>query len=78
MNKYKKLALNTAVFAVGSFGSKILVFLLTRLYTKYISPADMNTKDLLETVALFLLPIFTFSLTEAIIRFGLDEGAGLR
>jgi O-antigen/teichoic acid export membrane protein len=73
MNKYKKLALNTAVFAVGSFGSKILVFLLTRLYTKYISPADMNTKDLLETVALFLLPIFTFSLTEAIIRFGLDE-----
>lgn len=73
MNKYKKLAFNTAVFAVGSFGSKILVLLLTRLYTKHISPADMNTKDLLETTALFLQPIFTFALQEYLIRFGLDK-----
>lgn len=73
MNKYKKLAFNTAIFAVGSFGSKILVLLLTRLYTKHISPADMNTKDLLETTALFLQPIFTFALQEYLIRFGLDK-----
>ena len=73
MNKYKKLAFNTAVFAIGSFGSKILVLLLTRLYTKHISPPDMNTKDLLETTALFLQPIFTFALQEYLIRFGLDK-----
>ena len=73
MNKYKKLALNTAVFAVGSFGSKILVILLTRLYTKHISPANLYTKDLLESIALFLLPVFTLSMTEAIVRYGLDE-----
>lgn len=73
MNKYKKLAFNTIVFAVGSFGSKILVLLLTRLYTEHISPADMNTKDLLETTALFLQPIFTFALQEYLIRFGLDK-----
>ena len=31
MNKYKKLVSNTLIFAIGSFGSKILLLLLTRL-----------------------------------------------
>lgn len=73
MNKYKKLAMNTVVFAIGSFGSKILVLLLTRLYTSNISPADSSTKELLEITANFLIPIFTFSMTDAIIRYGLDK-----
>ncbi len=73
MNKYKKLAFNTMIFAVGSFGSKILVILLTNLYTKFISPDDLSTKDLLETMALFLWPIFSLSMNEAVIRFGLDK-----
>ena len=73
MNKYKKLAFNTAVFAVGSFGSKILVLLLTRLYTKHLSPVDSGIKELIEPTALFLQPIFTFALQEYLIRFGLDK-----
>ncbi|MBE6862799.1 MAG: capsular biosynthesis protein [Ruminococcus sp.] len=73
MNKYKKLAMNTAIFAIGSFGSKILVLLLTRLYTSNISPSDSSTKELLEITANFLIPIVTFSMNEAIIRYGLDK-----
>lgn len=73
MNKYKKLASNTIIFAIGNFGSKILVLLLTRLYTKHINPNDMGIKDLLETTALFLQPVFTFALQEYLIRFGLDK-----
>lgn len=73
MNKYKNLAFNTLIFAIGNFGSKILVILLTRLYSANISPADSSTKELLEITANFLLPIFTFSMTEAIIRYGLDK-----
>lgn len=73
MNKYKKLAMNTIIFAIGSFGSKILVFLLTYLYTSNISPADSSTKELLEITANFLIPVFTFSMTDAIIRYGLDK-----
>ena len=73
MNKYKKLALNTVIFAVGSFGAKIFSLLLNNLYTKHISPSGFYTKTLLETLVLFLLPVFTFSLTEAVVRFGLDK-----
>lgn len=71
--RYKTLARNTVVFAIGSFGSKILSLLLNNLYTKHIEPSEFYTKNLLEMTALFLLPVFTFSLTEAIIRFGLDR-----
>lgn len=73
MNKYKKLAFNTLIFAIGSFGSKLLVFLLTRLYTANFSKEENGVKSLLVTSALFLQPIFTFALQEYLIRFGLDK-----
>ncbi|MDE6019435.1 MAG: polysaccharide biosynthesis C-terminal domain-containing protein [Ruminococcus sp.] len=73
MNKYKQLASNTIIFAIGSFGSKILLLFLTKLYTANINPADNSTKELLEITANFLIPLVTFSITESIIRFGLDK-----
>jgi len=73
LNKYKKLAQNTAIFAIGSFGSKILLFLLTRLYSANISPANTGIKSLLEQTANFIIPIVTFSIAEAVIRYGLDK-----
>ena len=63
MNKYKKLVSNTLIFAIGSFGSKILLLLLTRLYTGNINPGDNSTKELLEQTANFLIPVITFSAT---------------
>ncbi|MBR6101011.1 MAG: polysaccharide biosynthesis C-terminal domain-containing protein [Ruminococcus sp.] len=73
MNKYKRLILNIFIFAVGSFSSKIFALILNNLYTKRIDPASFYTKSLIETLALFLIPVFTFSMTEAVIRFGLDD-----
>lgn len=73
MNKYKKLVFNTGIFAIGTFGSKILIFLLTRLYSKNIDPVNNGVKELLETTLLLLQPVFTFALQEYLIRFGLDK-----
>ena len=73
LNKYKKLAQNTAIFAIGSFGSKILLLLLTRLYSGNINSVDTSTKSLLEQTANFIIPIVTFSIAEAVIRYGLDR-----
>lgn len=73
MNKYKQLAMNTAVFAIGSFGSKILLLLLNKLYTHNIASADNSTKGLLENTANFIIPIVTLSIAEAVIRYGLDR-----
>lgn len=73
MNKYKNLAFNTVIFAVGTFGSKILSYLLYRLYALNINEADSNTRDLLAQTANFLIPIVTLSMAEALIRYGLDK-----
>ena len=73
MNKYKKLALNTVVFAIGSFGSKLLAFLLTKLYTANLDPSLFNTKEILELCANMLIPLVSMSITDAIIRYGLDR-----
>jgi len=73
MNKYKTLALNTVVFAIGSFGSKLLAFLLTRLYTANLETGLFNTKEILEQCANLLIPVVSFSITDAVIRYGLDK-----
>ena len=75
MNKYKKLAVNTVVFAIGSIGSKILSFFLSKLYTACFEggTAEFNTKEILEMFANFLIPLVTFSIQDAIIRYGLDK-----
>ena len=73
MNKYKNLAFNTIILAVGTFSSKILAFFLTRLYTTYMPSETLGTKELIETTANFLIPVFTFAVSEAVIRYGLDR-----
>lgn len=73
MNKYKNLIFNTMILAVGTFGSKILAMFLTRLYTTYMGSDILGTKELIETTANFLIPVFTFAISEAVIRYGLDK-----
>ncbi len=73
MNKYKSLAFNTVIFAIGTFGSKILSFFLTRLYTTYMGADILGSKELIEASATLMIPVFSFSMLDAILRFGLDK-----
>ena len=72
MNKYKKLSVNTLIFSIGSFSSKLLSFLLVRFYTEYLTKAETSTFDLVCQTANLLVPIATLSITEGVIRYGLD------
>ena len=51
MSKYKDLAMNTMILAIGTFGSKILAFFLTRLYSTHMSADILGNKELIETLA---------------------------
>lgn len=46
MNRYQKLASNTVTFAIGTFSSKFLVFLMLPLYTRTLSSAEYGEVDL--------------------------------
>lgn len=73
MNKYKKLAFNTLIFSIGSFSSKLLSFIMVRFYTEYLTKSETSTFDLVCQTANLLVPIATLSITEGVIRYGLDE-----
>lgn len=72
-NNYKKLAKNTAIFAIGNFGSKILSFLIVPLYTYVLTTAEYGTIDLFITSLGMVIPFSTMMVNEALIRFVLGK-----
>ncbi|MDL2215995.1 oligosaccharide flippase family protein, partial [Ruminococcaceae bacterium OttesenSCG-928-N02] len=74
MNRYKKLISNTALFAISTLSSKVLVFLLMPLYTSILTPAQYSTVDLTVQAANLLVPLVSMGIMNAVVRFGLDKG----
>lgn len=74
MDKYKRLISNTVIFAVGTFSSKVLVFLLMPLYTRVLTDAEYGVTDLIVQTGNLLLPLVSLGIINAVIRFGLDRG----
>ena len=72
-NKYQTLAGNTVKLGLGTFGSKVLVFLMVRFYTEHLSPADYGTADLITQTANLLIPLLSLGITDAVFRFVMDE-----
>ncbi len=73
MNRYKKLLSDTAVYGMGTFASKLLVFFLTRLYTEYLTEAQYGQADLVTNIANLLIPLAAAGICEGIFRFTLDR-----
>lgn len=73
MNRYKKLLSNTGLIALGSFGSKLIVFFMVRFYTACLTEAQYGTADLIMDTAKLLMPLLCLGITEGVFRFGMDE-----
>lgn len=70
--KNRTLVKNMGLFTIGSFGSKILSFLLVPLYTAVLSTAEYGSIDLMTTTSSLLTPILLLSIFDATLRFGMD------
>ncbi len=77
-NKYTRLLSNTALFAISTFSSKILSFLLTRLYTSYLTTESYGIVDLVVASSNLLIPLVSLGISNAVIRFGLEKGIDKR
>ena len=73
MNRYKKLASDTVIMTIGSFSSKVLVFLLLPIYTYVLSTEEYGIADLFLTTVSLLIPILTLSISESTFRFSFDK-----
>ncbi len=78
MNKYKKLVSNTAILGIGTFSSKLLVFLMVRLYTGILTREEYGTAELISQTANLLLPIVSAGICEAVFRFTMDKALDKR
>lgn len=75
MNKYKKLIKNTGIYAISSFGSKILTFLILPLYSYVLSTAEYGVVDIYLTTLNLLLPIVSLSIFDAVFRYVIDASS---
>ncbi len=72
MNRKKELVKNTIIISIGKFSTKVVSFLLLPLYTAILVPAEKGQVDLLNRISLFLIPIITLQMDEALFRFLID------
>ncbi len=73
LNKYEKLVKNSGIFLIANFGSKIVTFLMVRFYTEMLTAAEYGIVDLLFTTLNLVVPIVTLTITEAVLRFSIDD-----
>ena len=77
-DKVRYLIKDTWLFAVSSFGSKVLIILLMPLYTNVLSTEQYGIADLINTTVLFTYPVFTLSISEATLRYSMENGISKR
>ena len=73
-DKYTKLASNTVLFAISSFSSKLLTFIVQPLLTHVMKETSIvGVSKLASQCANLLIPLVSLGMSNAIIRFGLDK-----
>lgn len=73
MNRYQKLASNTVILGIGTFGSKLLVFLLMPFYTAMLSTAEFSMAELITSTANLLIPLACVGISNGVFRFAAEK-----
>ena len=73
LDKYKRLLSNTVLFAISSFSSKVLVFVLMPFFTRVLDLGEFGDANLITKYAQLLIPLVSVGIANAVIRFGLDK-----
>lgn len=72
MGEEKRLLKNIGIIAVGGMATKLVSFLLLPLYTTVLSTAEYGVVDYINTIALFLVPVVSVLMDEALFRYLID------
>lgn len=72
-SKYRILASNTIVFAIGNILVKLISFFLMPLYTSVLTTEQYGVAELLNNTIEIVLPIATLCIVEALYRFSIDK-----
>jgi O-antigen/teichoic acid export membrane protein len=70
---YKKLASNTLVFTIASFGSKVISFVMVPIYSYLLTEEEYGTVDLVLTTSSLLIPVLFLCISDAVLRYVMDK-----
>ena len=71
--KYSFFIKNMSILTISNFVSKILVFFMLPLYTNVLTTQEYGTIDIISTTINLSMPIFTLSISEAILRYTMEK-----
>ena len=72
-SKSKTLFKNLGILTISNFSSKLLVFFLVPMYTSVLSTAEYGIYDLIITTISVLAPVITLNITDAVMRYTMDN-----
>ncbi len=75
MSRKRKLLSDTLVLGIGTFGSKLLVFLLMPLYTAFLSTSQYSTAEILTSTANLIIPLACVGIANGIFRFAAERNS---
>lgn len=76
--RYKYFLKNLSIFTISNFVTKLLLFFMLPLYTSVLTSDEYGTIDMITTTVNLAMPILTLCITEAIIRFTIEENTNKR
>ena len=72
-SKYKHLFSDTLIFAIGTIGSKLIVFFLLPIYTNALSSEEYGVADYIITLSEIIRPFVSLAIYNALLRYGLSK-----
>lgn len=73
-----RLASNTAIFASGTVTTQVIALATVPFVTAHLTPESYGSVELLLTTIALLLPVASLGISEAVIRFGMDDSFNFR
>ena len=64
---------NLGIYAIGSVGAKLIMFVLVPIYSFFVSPEDLGYYDVCFVTVTFLLPLISMQMRDGAFRFLIDE-----
>lgn len=72
-NRSKSLIKNTSILSFGTFCTKGIMFIMTPLFTRWLTTTEYGNFDLMVSYITLLLPLLTLATGESLFRFLLSE-----
>ncbi|MGM9804675.1 MAG: lipopolysaccharide biosynthesis protein [Muribaculaceae bacterium] len=63
---------NLGIYAVGSIGSRLIMFMIVPIYSFFIAPSDFGYYDICFAVVMLVFPVISMQLRDGSFRFLLD------